>query len=164
MQRPNRLHRMTQAFNALPAPLRRHAHTWIMGNVVPFVGTARLDIQELAPERVVVRVRNRRRNRNHIGQVHAAAMALVAETATGFVVGLNVPDDKVPLIKSMQVRFRRRSHGALVATASLSPEQREAMITEAKGDVLVPVEVRDERGEAPVECEMVWAWVPRKRA
>ena len=163
MQKRNRLSRMTHAFRALPGPLRRRAHTLLMGNVVPFVGTARLEILDLTREQVVVRVPNRRRNRNHIGQVHAAAMALVAETATGFVVGLNVPDDKVPLIKSMGVRFRRRSRGALVATATLSPEQREAMVSEAKGEVAVPVTVEDESGEVPIECEMVWAWVPRKR-
>ena len=36
-------------------------------------------------------------------------------------------------------------------------------ITEDKGDVLVDVVVTDESGESPIVCEMVWAWVPKKR-
>ena len=31
------------------------------------------------------------------------------------------------------------------------------------GDVLVAVVVTDESGESPIRCEMVWAWVPKKR-
>jgi len=29
--------------------------------------------------------------------------------------------------------------------------------------LLVPVIVTDETGEQPIECEMVWAWVPKKK-
>lgn len=134
-----------------------------MGNIVPFVGTARLEIQELTPERVRVRVPNRRRNRNHIGQVHAAAMALAAETATGFVSALSVPDSKLLLMKTMKVAFRKRTRGDLVAVATLSPDQIEAIRSLDKGDVTVEVHVTDESGQEPISCEMVWAWIPRKR-
>lgn len=163
MSSNNRLHRMARALRHLPGPARRRAYSALMGNMVPFVGTAHLDIQELSPERVVVRVPNRRRNRNHIGQVHAAAMALVAETATGFVAALNVPDSKLLLVKTLKVSFRKRTRGDLVAVATLSPEQIEAMRSVDKGDVTVEVHVTDQSGEEPISCEMVWAWIPRKR-
>jgi hypothetical protein len=27
----------------------------------------------------------------------------------------------------------------------------------------VPVSITDESGAEPIQCEMVWAWVPKKR-
>ncbi|MFX6755288.1 DUF4442 domain-containing protein, partial [Acinetobacter baumannii] len=79
--------------------MRIRAVSLIFGNVVPFVGTSGLRYEELTYNRVVVSVRNRRKVQNHIKSVHAAAMALLAETASGFVVGMNLPDDRIPLIK-----------------------------------------------------------------
>jgi len=90
-------------------------------------------------------------------------MALLAETATGFVVGMNVPDDKLMLLKSMKVSYFKRAQGDMRAVATLSPEQVGRMFSEDKGDVLVDVVVTDESGESPIACEMVWAWVPKKR-
>jgi hypothetical protein len=98
---------------------------------------------------------------NHIGQLHACAMALIAETATGFVTGMNVPDHCIVLIKSMHVDFKRPSKGAMTATATLTPEQQQLMQTTAKGETLVSVTVMDESGEAPVQCEMLWAWLDK---
>lgn len=60
----------------------------------------------------VVSIKNRRRVQNHIGGMHACGMALAAESATGIVVGMNVPDSAIPLCKSMKVNFVRRCEGA----------------------------------------------------
>lgn len=163
MSHANKLHRLIQTLAKLPGPARRRSMGLLLGQLVPFVGTARLAIDEMTAERVVVRVPNRRRNRNHIGQVHAAAMALVAETATGFVVGMNVPDSRLLLIKSLKVDFKKRTQGALTAVATLTSEQREAIATQDKGEVTVTIQVTDETGEEPIRCEMIWAWIPRKR-
>lgn len=36
-------------------------------------------------------------------------MTLLAETATGFVVALNLPDDRVPVVKSLSLELRKRA-------------------------------------------------------
>jgi acyl-coenzyme A thioesterase PaaI-like protein len=159
----NQFTRMVSPFERLPAPLRQRAQTLLLGNVVPFLGTARLRFEEVTPARVVVSVKNRRRVQNHIKGVHAAAMALLAETATGFAVGMNLPDDKIPLIKSLKVDYTKRSTGNMRAVAELRPEQVEAIRSQPKGEVLVPVVVTDDSGEAPITCEMVWAWRSKKK-
>ena len=61
-------------------------------------GHAGIQVLELRPERVHLRLENRRQVRNHIGGVHAAAMALLAESATGYIVGLSLPAGKTPVI------------------------------------------------------------------
>ena len=98
---------------------------------------------------------------NHIGQLHACAMALIAETATGFVTAMNVPDSAIVLVKTLKVDFKRPSKGAMLAIATLTAEQQEQMRTSDKGETLVQVQVTDESGEAPIQCEMLWAWVSK---
>ena len=159
----NALSKSLARLDKLPPALARTARTLIMRNIVRFVGTAKLDIVELTNTRCVVSVKNRPRVRNHIGSVHAAAIALIAETATGFVVGLNVPDDRAPVIKSMKVEYKKRAKGALRAEATLTPEQIEQIVATEKGEVRVDVKVTDEGGVEPVQCEMIWAWTPKRR-
>ncbi len=159
----NRLARTLQPLEHLPAALRARARSLVMGQIVPFVGTARLRIEELSDRRAVVSVQNRRRVQNHLHTVHAAAMALIAEMASGFVVGMNVPDDRVPVIKSMRVDFLKRARGAMRAVAELTDEQRAAIAREQKGEVAVPVRVEDGEGKEPIACAMIWAWTPKRR-
>ena len=159
----NRLQRTLAKLDGLPAPLRAAARNFALRRAVPFTGTAALDFVALTPERSEIRVANRRRVQNHIAGVHAAAMALVAETATGMVVGMNVRDDCLPLCKSLHVDFRKRATGGLVARAQLTEAQRATMARETKGEVRVAVTVTDEAGLEPIECEFVWAWVPKEK-
>jgi acyl-coenzyme A thioesterase PaaI-like protein len=163
MTTPNQLARTVARFDALPAALRPAALSLALGHAVPFTGTARLKFELVTPEKVVVSIKNRRRVRNHIRGLHAAAMALLAETATGFCVGLNLPDDRLPLIKSLKVEYLKRAQGDMRAVATLRPEQVEAIRTLEKGEVTVPVTVTDSSDSEPIRAEMVWAWVPRQR-
>ena len=159
---PNRLARSLASIDRVPAPLRIAVRSMVVGRFVKFVGTAGLRIEVLTPERAVVVVPNRTKVQNHIGGVHAAAMALVAETATGFVLGMNLPDDKLPLIKWLRVDYKRRAQGGLRAEATLDEAQREAIRGVDKGELLVPCVVTDESGAQPIEVQMCWAWVPKR--
>ncbi|BEV71142.1 MULTISPECIES: DUF4442 domain-containing protein [unclassified Paludibacterium] len=159
----NSMSRMVAKADRLPRGLRNVVLSRLFGRVVPFLGTAGLRFEEVGPQRLVVSIRNRRKVQNHIRGVHAAAMALLAETASGFVMGMNVPDDKLMLLKSMKVDYLQRSQGDMRAVATLQPAQIAALQQEEKGNTVVEVVVTDESGNAPIQCEMTWAWVPKKR-
>lgn len=154
--------RVVESSKWLPANIRATVISKIFGKVVPYVGTSGLLYEELTPERVVVSIKNQRKVQNHINNVHAAAMALLAETATGFIVGMNLPDDKLPLIKTLKVSYYKRTQGDMRAVATLSAEDIARIEREPKGEVLVPVTVTDESGGEPIKCEMLWAWVPKR--
>ena len=162
-RRPNQMSRMLSKLDGLPTGLRRWLTSKMLGRVVPMVGTAGLQFEEVSSQRVVVHIRNRKPVQNHIQGVHAAAMALLAETATGFCVGMNLPDDKLPLIKTLKVNYLKRAQGDMKAVAQLRPEQVEQILTLDKGEVTVPVQITDSTGAEPIQCEMVWAWVPKQR-
>lgn len=159
----SRLARQLARLDRVPASLRPWLRDRMLGHAVPLVGTARLHFERIDAEGVVISIANRRSVQNHIGGVHAAAMALLAETASGFCLGWHLPDDRLPLIKSLQVDFQRRAKSALRASARLSAQDIERIGAEPKGELLVPVEVTDESGEAPIQCRMLWAWIPKNR-
>jgi len=155
----NRLAKTVQKLEKYPKVLL----SYVVGRTVKFVGTAGIQFEEMTTDRVIVTLKNKKKVRNHIGQIHAAGMVLLAETATGMVVGMNLPDDKIPLIKSLKTDFVRRSKGTMRAEAWLDEVQKRRILAEEKGEVLVNVKVTDESGETPIECEMLWAWIPKRR-
>ena len=163
MKPTNRLSKMVKATSKLPKGIRSTLWSKAFGRVVPMVGSANLRYLEVSHAKVVVKIENHKAMQNHIGQVHACAMALIAETATGFVTGMNVPDTCIVLIKSFKVDFKRPSKGAMIATATLTDDQQKLMQSTEKGATLVNVKVTDESGEEPIQCEMLWAWIAKSQ-
>ena len=157
---PNRLARQLERLGEVPAFARPWFRSVVLRRAVPFAGTAGLDFLQMSTSLVEIGIRNEKKVQNHIGGIHASAMNLLAETATGMVVGMNVRDDCIPLAKELKMAFRKRATGSLRAVATLSAEQRLAMQARDKGEVRVQVTVTDEAGIQPVECEFVWAWIP----
>jgi len=163
MSKPNALQRLVAAAARLPAPLRKRAVTLAFTARVRFAGTGGVRFEVLEEGRAVAVMPNRGKVRNHIGGVHAAAMALLAETCSGAVFGLSLPGDKLPLLKTMQIDYVRRAQGGLRAEATLALPQRRALEKKERGELVVPVRVTDASGEEPIVCHMTWAWVPKKR-
>lgn len=149
----------------LPASARSSILSKAFGKVVPYVGTTGIYYETVEPNQVVVSLQNNKTVQNHIGSIHAVAITLLAETATGFILGLNLPSDRVLLIKSYSVNFYRPiTKGQVAAIASLSDEQRLDILNTPKGEMVIPcvIDDRDSDSErAPIVVEMTWAWVPK---
>lgn len=164
MSKPNQLTRTIKKLDFLPPKLQAAAIGRLFGTMVKFFGTAGIGLSEYSNQRVEMVMKNRRKVQNHLGTVHAAAMSLLAESATGFVFGMNLPDDKLPLMKEMTFKYvKRAAKGELVAVAELTEEQIQAIQTQEKGEVTVKVTITDVAGVEPVICDMNWAWIPKKR-
>ncbi len=118
---------------------------------VPFAHRADLEIVEASPNRVIVRIPNERKNQNHVGTVHAAALVLVGETAAGIAL-LNEPrtGGYLLLAKGLAIRYRKPGATAVSATATLSEEQVLASVAgverDGKVDVPMAVALHDEAG------------------
>ena len=163
MTQTNRLAKLVKATSKFPKGVRSTLWSKAFGRVVPMVGTANIKYLEVSSSKVIVEIKNQRSMQNHIGQLHAVAMALIAETATGFVAAMNVPDSSIVLIKSLHLDYKRPSKGDMRATATLTAEQIKDMQTSDKGEALVSVVITDESGQEPVQAEMIWAWVSKDR-
>lgn len=161
MEYSNQLNRNIAQLERLPAFLQSWMLNRTIGRVVKFVGTAGIHFEKMTCNEVVITLSNKQKVQNHIGQIHAAATTLLAETATGVVVGMNIPDDKLPLMKNLTMKYIKRSQGMQRAVATLSNQQIKLIRETPKGDLLVPIKVTDETNEEVVIAEMNWAWVTK---
>lgn len=163
MAKQNRLSTVVNTFQKLPESVRSFALSKAMGRVVKYAGTSGLRFEKLTPNECIVVIPNRKKVQNHIGSVHAAAMGLLAETATGFMTGLTVPDNRIIVIKSMNLEYLKQASGDMTAVASFSDDQVEFIKNTEKGDINVPVVITDANGVETVKATMIWAWAPKRR-
>ncbi|ALO33530.1 hypothetical protein CMT41_01435 [Colwellia sp. MT41] len=159
----NQFNNIVSKINSAPSFMRSFLLTKLFTSKVKFAGTSGIKIIEITKHKTQLSLANKKNVQNHIGGIHAIAAAVLAESATGIVFGMNVPNSKLPLLKSMQVNYQRRMQGSLTAVAQLTAEQIELIEREDKGSVLVPVTIKDESGQTPIECQMEWAWVSKKK-
>jgi uncharacterized protein (TIGR00369 family) len=163
MKTANRLSKMVGKVNKLPESTRAWTLSAILGRIVRFAGTAGTKVLKLTPNECIVVMPNKKKVQNHIGSVHAAAMALMAESATGFITGLSVPDDRILVIRNLELEYIRRATGDMKAVASFSDEQVAYIKETEKGDIEVPLVITDSTGAETVKARMVWAWTPKKK-
>ncbi|NVK36842.1 MAG: DUF4442 domain-containing protein [Gammaproteobacteria bacterium] len=163
MTQANRLSKTAQKLQNLPEFMRSFAMSKAFGSVIKYAGHSGVRFEKLSHNECVVSLKNKKKVQNHIGGIHAAAMALLAETATGFVFGMNVPDSKLPVIKKMDIDYVKRSTGDMRAVATLTDEQIQKIQTEEKGEVTVPVIITDEANVEPIKASMTWAWTAKRR-
>lgn len=159
----NALSKLVGQFAHLPEKEKIQGITKTVGSFVKFTGHSGVRYEKMTTHEVVVSLENKAEVQNHIHQIHATAMILLAETATGMVVGMNIPDDRVMLVKSLNTAFVKRSTGAMRATATLSDEMIKIIHETEKGELLIPVVISDEVGEEPIKVEALWAWIPKSR-
>ena len=164
MAKQNRLTATVNTFQKIPKPIRTFALSKVLGRAIKYAGTSGLRFEKLTPNECIIVIPNRKKVQNHMGSVHAAAMGLLAETATGFMTGLSVPDNRIIVIKSMHLEYLKQATGDMKAVATYSDEQIEYIKNNEKGDINVPVVITDEKGVETVKATMIWAWAPKRKS
>ncbi|CAM3937348.1 DUF4442 domain-containing protein [Psychrobacter arenosus] len=161
----NQFSKILNVTKYLPSAVRASVLTKAFGKIVPFVGTAGIYYETVQPNQVVVSLDNNKAVQNHIGSVHAVAVTLLAETATGFILGLNLPSDRVLLVKSYEINFYRPlKKGQVAAIATLTDEQRQHILDTPKGEMVIPCVIDDRESDSerdPITVDMIWAWIPK---
>ena len=161
--KPNQLARASKLIPRMPQKWQPWLLSRLMGTIIKFAGTAKIRVEKLDANECVISLKNRKRVQNHIGSVHAAAMALLAESATGFMTALSVPDNRIIVLRSMELTYVKRASGDMKAVAQFSDEQVQYIRETDKGDIDVPVVITDENGDQTVEARMIWAWTMKKK-
>jgi acyl-coenzyme A thioesterase PaaI-like protein len=158
----NKFSLIVKRINRTPSFLHSILLTKLFSSKVKFAGTTGIKITKVTAHQTQLCLPNKRAVQNHIGGIHAIAAAVLAESATGIVFGMNIPNSKLPLLKSINVNYQRRMQGSLIAEASLTDEEINLIKQDDKGSLFIPVTIKDESGQMPIECRMEWAWVIKK--
>ena len=163
MAKQNKLSKIVTNINKLPDFMRSKALTTLFGKTVKYTGTTGQKVEELTEDRAVISLKNKKSVQNHIGSVHAVASVLIAESATGYLIGMNISDECVPVIKTIKADYVKRAKGDMRAEAKLTKTQIKQIQSSTKGETVVPVKVTDADNKEPILFEMTWAWTPKKR-
>ena len=132
-----------------------------MQEVVPFNRPHRLKILQLSGGSCTVELPKRRRNLNHLGTMHACAMATAAEYASGLCLLHAFGIEDVRLIMShMEVSYTRRAQTSCTARAGCSAEDVEALRKviqkEGRAPLTLTSVVCDAEGQEVARAEIQW--------
>ncbi|MEK6805481.1 MAG: hotdog fold domain-containing protein [Pseudomonadota bacterium] len=123
----------------------------------PYFTTIRPRIEELTATRCVVSMPKRRAVHNHIATVHAIAMCNLCELTMGVLAEAVTPRSMRWIPKGMSVRYLKKAETNLTGTAEW-PGVAEGF----KGDIVVPVKVRDTAGQIVMDADITLYLSPKK--
>lgn len=140
-----------------PLPGGKRLFSWLVGRKVPYTGTISARIEELSPGYSKVRLRDRRRVRNHLDSVHAVALINLGELSTGLALSTALPAEARGIPTNLSIEFLKKARGPITAEcrhpAGEGTEQRDeeiaADLTDESGDVVARVTARWRVGPRP---------------
>lgn len=131
---------------------------WLLTRMVPYSGTVRARIRELEPGRCRAAMRERRRVRNHLGSVHATALATLGELVTGLATLTALPAGVRGILTALEVEYVKKARGRVVAECRTDPPGPEAGVEAIEH--LALGEIRDEGGDRVATVRATWRLSP----
>jgi len=98
--------------------------TWLFSRIfgwrVPYSGSVRPHIRVLAPGHAEVDIPDRRRNRQHLGSIHAIALLNVAEQASGLALLTGLPDGIRGIVTQISMQYFKKARGTISAVCHVT--------------------------------------------
>ncbi len=125
--------------------------SWILGRMVPYSGSVRPLVLTLEPGHVRVALADRAAVRNHLGSIHAIALANIAELASGLAMTVSLPPGIRGIVVHFEMDYLKKARGPLIAEAraevpgSLTAAEDHdfvATVSDAEGDIVAQATVR----------------------
>ena len=132
-------------------PGGRRLFSLLFGAAIPYSGSVKPRILELAPGRARISMDDRRSVRNHLKSIHAVALTNLAEMTTGLALGFSLPDGMRTILVRVECEFLKKARGTITATS-------EAPVFEeiVEREVLVESVLTNEAGEVVARGRAVW--------
>lgn len=123
----------------------------LLGRAVPYTGSIGARIEALAPGSATVTLRDRRAVRNHLGSIHAIALANLAEVASGLAMLAALEPGVRGIVTRIEISYLKKARGTLTATGSAAPGK----VTESV-ESLAHATIFDAAGGVVAEATVSW--------
>ena len=138
-------------------PFGRALFGLLFGAMVPYSGSIGATVLTLEPGHAKLALRDRRAVRNHLGSIHAIALANLGELASGLAMTTALPAGIRGIVLRIECEYGKKARGSLVAEARVTvPEvtadtdhEVRAEITDASGAVVATARVHWRLGLVP---------------
>jgi acyl-coenzyme A thioesterase PaaI-like protein len=138
-----------------PLPGGRWIFSRMLGWMAPYTGSMGATIQELGPGYSRWTLRDRRRVRNHLNSVHAAALVNLAEVASGTAMLAGLPPGTRGIVRSLSIEYLKKARGTLSAECRCAPPA-----VDRETDYTVHATVTDATGAPVATASVVWRLAP----
>lgn len=137
-------------------PGARWVFNKLIARLVPYSGTIRPEVQELGPGYARIRMRDRKRVRNHLNSVHAIAVANLAELTSGLALTYALPVEARAILIGLSIDYVKKARGRLEAECRLELPDCSVRAEHAFESV-----VRDEAGDVVARAVARWLIGPK---
>ena len=128
----------------------------LLGYRIPYTGALGSRVEELRPGYARVRLDERRGIRQHLGSIHAVALANLGEFTSGLAMTTGLPEGMRGIVVSLSIEYLKKARGRLRAESTVPSTEAgverdidaQAVITDAAGDVVAKVTARWRVGPA----------------
>ena len=144
----------------LPFGIGKRIFSLSFGIFAPYFLSIRPSVEDLAPGRAVVSMKQRWAVQNHIKTVHAIAVCNLVEMAMGLVAESSIPSHLRWLPMGMNVDYKKKATGKLTAETNID-HNTFFNLEKYPGPVHVPVVVKNEIGDIVTEAQ-VKLWISKK--
>ena len=148
--------RRWRRFNAFP--LGRQLFNRMVGFTVPYAASVRPEILAIEPGLARVRIRDRRRVRNHLRSIHAVALINLAEMTGNLAMMSTQPRHGRWIVTGLDTEFVKKARGAITAECRIAPQD-----WSAPQDVGGYVELRDQAGDVVMVARPRWKIGPGRQ-
>lgn len=138
-------------------PLGARLFSWSLRWVVPYTGALGATVVDIQPGHCRVRLRDRRKVRNHLGSVHAIALANLCEMTSGLALIASLPKSQRAILVEFKIQYVKKARGVLLAESKFTPP-----VPGPDQEFRVPVKVFNVAGEHLCSAEALWKIGPTR--
>ncbi|MNX12267.1 hypothetical protein D3C86_420450 [compost metagenome] len=139
-----------------PMPGGKWIFSTLFGRMVPYSGSVKPLVLELAPGKARVAMQDRRAVRNHLNSIHAIALMNLAEMATGLAFAYGMPAGSRSIITGLSMEYLKKARGPLVSECDFAlPDFSE------RGEHVIEVLIKDQAGDVVARAEAKWLVGPK---
>ncbi len=128
-----------------------------LGRRIPYSGTLKFTVEDLAKGHARIRMVDRPILRNHLNSIHAAALMNLAELCSGLAAVYGLPSSLRGIVVGFSMTYLKKARGAITAECCF-----ERPAVDGPTEVDVTATLRDARGARVAVGTSRWRFSPRK--
>jgi acyl-coenzyme A thioesterase PaaI-like protein len=130
---------------------------WLLGFYIPYSGSITAEVMQLEKGYAKLLMRDRRRLRNHLHSIHAAALMNFAELTSGLAFLAGLEPEMQGIVTHFEMDYLKKGRGDLVADCRSS-------YTDVKTEQQCEVEavIRDSKDDIVARGRATWSIRPKK--